>query len=91
MGSASDNHRCPLCGRVGNGGYAADGWNCGPVCTGAGGKTDCLWRPSFQNRSAEEILLLSLDKVMCGQLREAFLLWSLPEEVLNRVDAFLLR
>ena len=52
-----------------------------------GGKPGCLWRPSFQNRSAEEILLLSLDKVMCGQLRE----WTLPEEVQTRVAAFLLR
>ena len=87
MGSVGDNHHCPLGGSVGNGGYAADGWNCRPVCTGERIEPGCLYRPSFQNRSAEEILLISLDKVMCGQLRE----WTLPEEVQTRVAAFLLR
>ena len=87
MGSVGDNHRCPLCGRVGDGGYALDGWNCGPVCTGERIEPGCLWRPSFQDLSAEEIFLLSLDRVMCGRLRE----WNLPEEVQTRVAAFLLR
>ena len=34
MGSVGEDYKCPLCGRVGNGGYAMDGVNVGPICTG---------------------------------------------------------
>ena len=32
MGSVGENYRCPLCGRVGMGGYALDGGPGRPVC-----------------------------------------------------------
>ena len=32
MGSVGDDYRCPLCGRIGMGGYSMDGINF-PVCT----------------------------------------------------------
>ena len=41
MGSVGPNHICPMCGRVGMGGYAMDGINCGPICTV--GNFSCLW------------------------------------------------
>ena len=87
MGSVGDNHRCPLCGRQGNGGYHVDGWNCGPVCTGEQIEPGCLWRASFSGLSAEEILVISLDKVMCGRFRQ----WCPPETAQENVVAFLLR
>ena len=40
MGSVPDNYKCPLCGRVGNGGYALDGVGF-PICTE--GYYSCLW------------------------------------------------
>ena len=40
MGSVGQQHKCPLCGRVGRGGYHVDGTNCGPVCTN--GRHNCL-------------------------------------------------
>ena len=39
MGSVSDDYKCPLCGRVGNGGYALDGVGF-PICTD--GDFSCL-------------------------------------------------
>ena len=40
MGSVPDDYQCPLCGRVGNGGYALDGVGF-PICTE--GDFSCLW------------------------------------------------
>ena len=40
MGSVPDDYKCPLCGRVGNGGYALDGVGF-PICTE--GDFSCLW------------------------------------------------
>jgi len=40
MGSVDDDYKCPLCGRVGNGGYALDGVGF-PICTE--GDFSCLW------------------------------------------------
>ena len=40
MGSVLDDYKCPLCGRVGNGGYALDGVGF-PICTE--GDFSCLW------------------------------------------------
>ena len=44
MGSVGKYYKCPLCGRVGNGGYALDGVSesIGPICTG--GPWSCLWQ-----------------------------------------------
>ncbi len=39
MGSVGDDYKCPWCGRIGNGGYAADGIGY-PICTE--GDHDCL-------------------------------------------------
>ena len=41
MGSVGRTHRCPWCGRTGNGGYAMDGVDTRPICTG--GRYSCLW------------------------------------------------
>ena len=40
MGSVPDDYKCPLCGRVGNGGYCLDGVGF-PICTE--GDFSCLW------------------------------------------------
>ena len=40
MGSVPDDYKCPLCGRVGNGGYALDGVGF-PICIE--GDFSCLW------------------------------------------------
>jgi hypothetical protein len=40
MGSVGPAFRCPWCGRIGNGGYAAD-WIGYPICTE--GDRSCLW------------------------------------------------
>ena len=40
MGSVADDYRCPWCGRVGDGGYALDGLEGGPMCTE--GEYSCL-------------------------------------------------
>ena len=40
MGSVGENYKCPLCGRVGNGGYSMDGIGF-PICTE--GDYSCLW------------------------------------------------
>ena len=40
MGSVGKDYKCPLCGRVGNGGYSVDGIGY-PVCTD--GDYSCLW------------------------------------------------
>ena len=63
MGSVGDDYRCPLCGRVGNGGYHADGGPNYPVCTG--GDYACLWR------LAEDHTLTPL-KMMLDQLNAIF-------------------
>ena len=41
MGSVSEDYKCPLCGRIGNGGYALDSVGY-PICTG--GEYACLDR-----------------------------------------------
>ena len=48
MGSVADDYKCPLCGRVGNGGYALDGVNF-PICTE--GNYSCLWYQFLENRA----------------------------------------
>ncbi len=47
MGSVHDDYKCPLCGRIGNGGYALDGINF-PICTE--GNYSCLWYQFMENR-----------------------------------------
>ena len=45
MGSVPDDHRCRVCGRVGNGGYLMDGYfRYGPICTGEISRHSCLWQ-----------------------------------------------
>ena len=63
-------HKCPLCGRVGNGGYALDGYDVGPMCTG----TDevpysCLYRVVEDNVTPTQIVGKALEKIFVG-------LWS---------------
>ena len=65
MGSVGGDYKCPLCGRVGNGGYALDGLLCGPICTE--GTYSCLWfqlldRP--YDRCADDIVATALYKVV---------------------------
>ena len=58
MGSVGPNYRCPLCGRVGNGGYAPDGIDF-PICTE--GDFSCLW---FQTGTARDIIAKALGKIL---------------------------
>ena len=65
MGSVGDNFKCPLCGRVGNGGYALDGVGF-PVCTE--GEFSCLW---FQlvdtGLTVTDVRVAALSRVFCNR------------------------
>ena len=78
MGSVGDDYKCPLCGRVGNGGYALDGLLCGPICTE--GTYSCLESVAAYDRCADDIVATALYKV----LKE-----KLPKEVCTSVVLFL--
>ena len=55
MGSVGPNYRCPLCGRVGNGGYVGDGVAYYPICTE--GNYSCLWfQVQEHSRSPAQVL-----------------------------------
>ena len=60
-------HKCPLCGRVGNGGYALDGWNVGLICTGESVRYNCLSRLTNYT-TPNQIVGEALEKVLGGEL-----------------------
>ena len=63
MGSVGRDYRCPLCGRVGNGGYAVDGFDY-PICTE--GTHSCLWYQVMErNKTPEEIVGNALRAILC--------------------------
>ena len=72
MGSVSDSYKCPLCGRIGNGGYHLDGTHVGPICTGAHSdlpvRLSCLDKVTDGTR-CNEIVEDALVDVFCGRLR----------------------
>ena len=62
MGSFPANWRCPLCGRVGNGGYLMDGF---PLATCTEGDFSCLWFQVQDNgRTAGQIYSNALEGVL---------------------------
>ena len=61
MGSLPDDYKCPLCGRVGNGGYDVDGFFCGPMCA------TCIDR----NDRPLQIITKSLEMVL-GRLHKRY-------------------
>ena len=79
MGSVPDNYKCPLCGRVGNGGYALDGVDF-PICTE--GHYSCLW---FQ----WHIRGLRPEQIIGNAIRKIF--WfktELPADTWEAIAAF---
>ena len=60
MGSVDRDYKCPLCGRVGNGGYLVDGMSY-PVCTD--GDYSCLWHLYDKGLSPAQIVANALQKV----------------------------
>ena len=67
MGSVGANYKCPLCGRVGNGGYALDGCNIGPICTGVKFQYNCLDRV-LHGAAPEQCIGNALEQILGGQL-----------------------
>ena len=62
MGSVGDDYRCPLCGRIGNGGYVLDGVGY-PICTD--GDHSCLWYQIMQqHRTPNDIISLAIQGVL---------------------------
>ena len=62
MGSFPANWRCPLCGRVGNGGYVIDGF---PRATCTDGDYSCLWfQVSDRGLTAGQIYSNALEAVL---------------------------
>ena len=64
MGSVSDYYKCPLCGRVGNGGYHVDGLNVGPICQGSEEvRYSCLDR-ILDGETPNQIIGNALEKIL---------------------------
>jgi hypothetical protein len=70
MGSLPDDYKCPLCGRVGNGGYDLDGFYIGPICTGATVHYSCLDRTCQEDKPLQ-IITKSLEMVL-GRLHKRY-------------------
>ena len=73
MGSVAENYKCPLCGRVGNGGYDVDGLSIGPICTGAKFANSCLDKVSGPHYlSPQKIVGKALEKVLCHHFQKRY-------------------
>ena len=73
MGSVGDDHKCPLCGRVGNGGYAVDWLSIGPICTGTKFASNCLQKVvAPHNLRPNEIVAKALKNVLCHQFQKRY-------------------
>ena len=80
MGSVAENYKCPLCGRVGNGGYDVDGLSIGPICTGAKFANNCLDKVSGPHYlSPQTIVGKALEKVLCQYFQKKYpmLIWEI--------------
>jgi hypothetical protein len=64
MGSVGEDYKCPLCGRVGNGGYAVDGLCLGPICTGDQASKSCMDLLIDDKLDPHEILATAFEKVL---------------------------
>ena len=64
MGSVWDYYKCPLCGRVGNGGYDVDGLDIGPICTGDQAMKSCLDLITDDKLEPRQILTTALEKIV---------------------------
>ena len=67
MGSVDANYKCPLCGRVGNGGYALDGCNVGPICTGEKFQYNCIDRV-LDGTAPKDLIGSALEQILGGEL-----------------------
>ena len=78
MGSVGDHYKCPLCGRVGNGGYVIDGINVGPICTADQAVKSCLDRITDEELEPIQILATALQKIAGTESsrRYSFLAWD---------------
>ena len=72
MGSVGANYKCRLCGRVGNGGYALDGCDIGPICTGDGlGEYNCLDKV-LDGTAPEDIIGSALEQILGEELNTKY-------------------
>ena len=71
MGSVGEDYKCPLCGRVGNGGYALDGCNVGPICTGEKVRYNCLDRV-LDNVTPNQIVGKALEEILGRELNKRY-------------------
>ena len=81
MGSVGHDYKCPLCGRMGNGGYAVDGIGF-PMCTG--GDFSCLWFQFVERgREPRDIIANALGRIL-DKTRQTF-----PPMIIPIIASFL--
>ena len=81
MATVGENHKCPLCGRIGNGSYAIGKWNwqlvvmdgvdVGPICTGVNNRYSCLSRV-IDGATPNDIVGSALEKVLGNDFNKAY-------------------
>ena len=71
MGSVDETYKCPLCGRIGNGGYVMDGEGIGPICTDVNNRYNCLSR-LIDGATPNDIVGEALKKVLVNDFRMAY-------------------
>jgi len=78
MGSVGEDYKCPLCGRVGNGGYAIDGIGIGPICTDDQAVKFCLDLIFSDKLEPHQILATAFEKVLGDRFCQTYplLAWS---------------
>ena len=96
MGSVGADYKCPLCGRIGNGGRALDGYGFPkPICTGEQshvlGYPGCCDQLRFGERaSCFQIVEIALVDVFCKRMKdgvaELIVPWLLGEEWVDWLD-----
>ena len=84
MGSVADDYLCPWCGRRGNGGYAMDGVDAGPICTD--GNYSCLWFKAVQGLDLKEVRELQLRTILLRLSPGDFFV---AQGVIEKVAAFI--
>ena len=81
MGSVGPNYKCPLCGRMGNGGYAVETFPF-PICTE--GDFSCLWFQLVERRrEPRDIIANALGRIL-DKMRQKF-----PPMIIPIIASFL--
>ncbi len=85
MGSVSEDYKCPLCGRIGNGGYALDSVGY-PICTG--GEYACLDRILDKDISPVQCISAAIQGVL-NSSRSSAQPSRMPTTVYELIASFL--